>query len=104
LRAFVCNFKEIHTMPSGGKRAGAGRPKGVVNRVTAEKRATIEEIARRYTDEAIAVLVDVAKNGASDSARVGAATALLDRGYGRPHQHMDLHATIGHEDALADLE
>ena len=43
----------------------------------------------------IMTLVDVAKNGQSDAARVSAANALLDRGYGKPAvkeeiEHVDL--------------
>jgi hypothetical protein len=35
---------------------------------------------------ALDTLADVARNSQSDAARVTAATALLDRGYGRPPQ------------------
>jgi hypothetical protein len=46
----------------------------------------IRELARQHTAEALAALVWVATKSASDSARVTAAVALLDRGYGRPAQ------------------
>jgi hypothetical protein len=43
---------------------------------------------------AIDALVSIKNNTkASDAARVSAATALLDRGYGKPQQHID--AEIG---------
>jgi hypothetical protein len=49
---------------------------------------TIRELARGYTDEAIKTLVEIASNPkASDSARVQACGALLDRGWGKPVQH-----------------
>ena len=49
-------------------------------------RALIEvtELARQHAPEAMAALVEIAKRGKSESARVAAAIALLDRGYGRP--------------------
>lgn len=74
----------------GGARKGAGRPKGGVSRATRTQKATLSELARAHTADALKVLVDVAKKGASESARVAAANAILDRAYGKPtqsHQH-----------------
>jgi hypothetical protein len=47
---------------------------------------TIQELARAHCPEAIAALADIVQNSESDSARVAAANALLDRGYGRAPQ------------------
>ncbi len=69
-------------MARGGKREGAGRPKGAVNVRT----ATLRELARAHTDEAIGALVTVLRQSESDAAIVSAANALLDRGYGKPSQ------------------
>lgn len=69
----------------GGKRPGAGRKKG---QVSAAKRA-LSEMAQEHGEMALQVLVDVARNGDSASARVSAATALLDRGWGKPHQSVE---------------
>jgi len=55
----------------------AGRP-----RIVAE----VADLARRHTADAIAALVAIMPKGESDAARVSAANALLDRGYGRPVQ------------------
>lgn len=53
----------------------------------------LREIARKHTPEAIETLVSVMHNArATDQARVHAATALLDRGWGRPAQ--TINATI----------
>lgn len=68
----------------GGKRAGAGRPPGSINRATRAQKKRLSEFAREHSDLAIDVLCDVAKNGNSESARVAAANALLDRAYGKP--------------------
>ena len=77
-------------MSRGGARPGAGRPKGGANPTTRENRATIGELARKYANDAIKALVKVATEGDSESARVAAANALLDRGFGRPAQSMEL--------------
>ena len=44
----------------------------------------LSELAKTYTEEALETLVDVARNGRTDTARVSAANALLDRAYGKP--------------------
>jgi hypothetical protein len=66
-------------MARGGKREGAGRPKGAVNETT----KTLREKAREHADDVLAVLIGIAKAGESDAARVAACNALLDRGYGK---------------------
>ena len=71
-------------MPRGGYRSGAGRPTGSPNKTTPEQSQRLSELAKDYTHDALLTLVDVAKNGRSDAARVSAANALLDRGYGKP--------------------
>jgi hypothetical protein len=47
--------------------------------------------ARKYSALAIDTLVELTKDNHADSTRFAAATALLDRGYGRPAQSLDLH-------------
>lgn len=81
---------EFKRTKRGGKRPGAGRPKGVRDRATGEQRASLEDLARTHTEVALNALVAVASGGESESARVGAAVALLDRGYGRPRQAVEL--------------
>lgn len=54
----------------------------------------LRELARERTEEAIETLADVMLNGESDSARVAAATALLDRGYGKPPQSIAVDANV----------
>lgn len=61
----------------------SGRP-----RVTLADGRTLAEVAREHTELAITVLAEIAScGGESGSARVSAATALLDRGWGRPKQN-----------------
>jgi hypothetical protein len=87
-------------MASGGKRKGAGRPKGSKNKertaievVIEEQRRQIEagveiakeqigETARRYAAVALEALAVTAVYG-EGMARVQAARELLDRGYGK---------------------
>ena len=77
-----------------------GRPRGV---------AEIRDLARQHTGTALNALVKIATAGKSESARVSAATALLDRGYGKPTQPIagdsdadaiNLGIVSSHEDAI----
>ena len=68
----------------GGFRDGAGRPAGVSNKSSPKQSQRLSELAKTYTEEALDTLVDVARNGRTDAARVSAANALLDRAYGKP--------------------
>ena len=46
----------------------------------------IRSLARSHTKLAIKILAGIAKDGTTDAARVAAAVALLDRGWGKPPQ------------------
>lgn len=71
----------------GGARPGAGRKKGVVSQAKRELR----DMAKDHCADALQVLVDIAKSQtSSDAARVSAANAILDRGYGKPTQAVSL--------------
>lgn len=70
----------------GGRRPGAGRPQGGRSRATKQAKSTLSDLAREHTKTALDVLVKVAKTGESESARVSAANAILDRAYGKPSQ------------------
>src|SRR5215472_14266794 len=52
-----------------------GRPKG---------HGDLRELARQHTEDAIATLVEICRNGVNEGARIAAANALLDRGWGKP--------------------
>lgn len=61
----------------------SGRPKVV---------GEIRDMAREHAADAIAALASICRNGnAAPAARVSAATALLDRGFGKPLQHVTTH-------------
>lgn len=86
----------------GGKRIGAGRPKGMRNAATIQQVMTIGEMARLHTDAAMNALVQIAVSGESDAARVSAATAILDRGYGKATQQVE-HSGPGGNPIAFDL-
>src|SRR6478752_9110070 len=77
-------------MSHGGKREGAGRKPGSVNRLTVAKKRTLTEIAGDYTAEAIKTLVAIMKDpNAPAAARTTAANSILDRGHGKPKQPIE---------------
>jgi hypothetical protein len=64
-----------------------GRPKAV---------AEVQELARQHTTDAVETLVSIMTNPKSaPAARVSAANALLDRGYGKPPQHQHITGADG---------
>lgn len=87
----------------GGARLGAGRPQGGKSRATKQAKATLSELARAHTTTALNVLVSVAQKGESESARVAAANAILDRGYGKPRQSHEHSGPGGAPIATVDL-
>lgn len=73
-------------MPKGGRREGAGRPVGAVNKAT----ASLKDAAQVYTEQALATLASIMlSDSEGGAARVAAANALLDRGYGKPKQSVE---------------
>ena len=89
-------------MARGGKREGAGRPTGAVNKVTAEKRAEVEASGLTPLDFMLRVLRD---ESAEDNKRLDAAKAAA------PYCHARLTAVelsgavagMTHEEWLASL-
>lgn len=83
-----------------GERRG-GRQKGTRNKVTAD----IKQVAQMYGAQALKVAADILQDVTQPSiARLAAANLLLDRGYGKPGQHLTADVTRTHEDRLADME
>lgn len=83
-------------MPDNRQR---GRPKGSVNKVTADIRAA----ARVYTNDALATLAQIMKAGESEAARVAAANSILDRGFGKPRQALDVEAQVKSDFTVIEL-
>src|SRR3954452_3610042 len=81
-----------------GERRG-GRKRGTPNKAT----ATVKALAQEYTTASIKALVEVMEDKTAPAvARVKAAEALLDRGHGRPTQHIE--ARISPLEELSDDE
>jgi hypothetical protein len=86
---------------SGGKRKGAGRPKGAVDaqpRFRIAKSLSLQKwefakYALQYAYKALDVLVEVAEDvEAPAAARVSAAAKILDRALGKAPEHVDVTA------------
>ena len=78
-----------------GERRG-GRKKGTPNRVTAE----IKAVAQKHGPGAIAELARIMTKSETDQARVAAAKELLDRGYGKSTQLVQVERI----DSLSDAD
>lgn len=69
-------------MSRGGKRQGAGRKPGSINKATHE----IKEAAREYSADALKRLVHLMSKAQSESAQVAACKEILDRAWGKSTQ------------------
>jgi hypothetical protein len=78
-----------------------GRQKGTPNKATAD----VKEAAQAFTADAISTLAEIMKSPEHPAAaRVSAASALLDRGHGKPKQSVDLDANVVLNDVSAEPE
>lgn len=84
------------------KKGQSGNPGGRPKVILPDGRA-LSDLAREHTSTAIKSLAAIAEKGVSEIARVGAATALLDRAYGRPRQDLGIEMLVD-ESAAAVLE
>jgi hypothetical protein len=93
-------------MSRGGKRLGAGRPNGAANKIGHDVRA----LARDYSGGAIvelaklAGLVEYHPAAASEQDRIAALKELLDRGYGKAPQSIDVTAQVTRPEGLTDAQ
>jgi len=80
-----------------GKPGNPGWPKGVSGNPGGRRKQDyrIKDLAQKYTNEALATLRSIMKGSEDDRARVAAANAILDRGYGKPAQSVDLTSSDG---------
>lgn len=72
----------------GGRRDGAGRPPGALNKLT----RPVKELAGDQGPDSIARLVQLRDEAESEQVRFAAAKELLDRAYGRARQEIDVNA------------
>lgn len=72
--------------PPGGEKFG-GRKKGVLNKATAD----VRKMAQTYGPEAVDILAEIMRDESKpDAARIAAAKELLDRGFGKSPQSLDI--------------
>jgi hypothetical protein len=64
----------------------------------------LREAARQYTPEALETLHSICKSGASESARVAAASAIIDRAYGKPAATVHAVGDVTHRHAAPQGE
>jgi hypothetical protein len=70
----------------GGRREGAGRPRGALNKLT----RPIKELAADQGPASIDKLVYLRDSAQSEQVQFAAAKELLDRAYGRTRQDIDV--------------
>ncbi|MEP6898699.1 MAG: hypothetical protein ABI870_09225 [Rhodanobacter sp.] len=74
-----------------GKKTG-GRTTGALNKAT----KTIKELAQPYGEEALSELVKIMRDSeAPHATRVAASREILDRGYGKASQAVDIKSSDG---------
>lgn len=73
----------------------SGNPTGRPKLLLADGRS-LKDLAREHTEDAVETLVSVMTDkDAPHPARVSAASAILDRGWGKPSQELDVGERLG---------
>lgn len=75
------------------KKGQSGNPGGRSPRV-GPNGETVAELARAHTALAVRVLAEVCAAAPDNAHRIAAANALLDRGWGKPKESVDLDARV----------
>jgi hypothetical protein len=71
----------LYRLRKGRSGNPGGRPRAL---------GSLQLAARQHADMALRVLAEIAEKGKREASRIAAATALLDRGFGRPMQSVDV--------------
>lgn len=91
----MANPNPTHKFPQGNTGNPKGRPKEIKE---------LKALAREHTKLALDVLVEIAGDTtAQHGARVTAASAILDRGYGKPTQHIEANVSVLDQLSTDDL-
>jgi len=85
----------------GGARPGAGRKRGSVQIANNVDKIKLAAYARKYAEDMIVELVNLATTAESEAARVSAINSVLDRGFGKPPQDIDIGNPEGEEFAIS---
>lgn len=84
----------------GGARRGSGRKRGSVQIAKNVDKIALAAYARKHAEAMIDELVELATTAESEAARVSAINAVLDRGFGKPPQDIDIGNPEGEEFAV----
>lgn len=79
----------------GGARPGAGRKPGSKTKARKVEVVSLADKAKVHADLALRTLAEICAAGSTESARVAAANALLDRGFGKPRQDVEMSGGVG---------
>ena len=83
-----------HSNATTFQKGKSGNPGGRSPRI-GPNGETAAQLARMHTAEAIATLAEVCNSkGAEPRDRIAAANGLLDRGWGKPTEHVELDADV----------
>lgn len=83
-----------HASPTSWQKGKSGNPGGRSPRV-GPNGETLSKLARAHTAEALATLVEVCNGKMNEPRdRVQAANAILDRGWGKPKESVDVDAKV----------
>ena len=91
-------------LPSNAFKPGqSGNPGGRPKK--SEEQRNLEEMCRAKTPEALATILSIMDTGENERNRLSAAEFVIERGWGKAAQAVDLTARISvHENALNELE
>lgn len=77
-------------MAGPGRPKTGGRQKGTPNKVTAD----IKALAQEHGPSAIATILSIMNSGENDGVRLAAAKELIDRGFGKATQAMEIDGAL----------
>lgn len=82
--------KNVVRLPFSNLSAGKRNTIKGLDKYKVDGDVNIQEEARKYSLLAIYTLAEICEDGETDTVRVNAANSLLDRGFGKPQQSIDL--------------
>ena len=91
----------------GGKRTGAGRPKGQTRIPPWKGHPTykaLEEAAQKFSPKVMDIIFHIAQKGKTDTARLAACGIILDLAWGKPRQSHKHQHSVQNEQAITHVD